>query len=202
MKIILTAVERPLYFAWKKYCENINIDSIEIKFSSNSILGLNCDAVVSPANSFGFMDGGIDAIYSRHFTGIQNKVQDKIKEEYYGELLVGQSVIVETRNEHIPYLIAAPTMRVPTKLGNNSINPYLAARSALRLAKANSLESIAFPGLGTGVGGVSPEICALQMKRAIESVFLGIPKFPKTWKEAQNSHQYLYRNYTEDLQYK
>jgi O-acetyl-ADP-ribose deacetylase (regulator of RNase III) len=28
-----------------------------------SILDVACDAVVSPANSFGFMDGGIDAVY-------------------------------------------------------------------------------------------------------------------------------------------
>ncbi len=30
-------------------------------------LDVKCDAVVSPANSFGFMDGGIDLIYSHRF---------------------------------------------------------------------------------------------------------------------------------------
>ena len=29
--------------------------------------GPEADAIVSPANSFGFMDGGIDMVYSRHF---------------------------------------------------------------------------------------------------------------------------------------
>ena len=35
---------------------------VDIKFSS--ILDLNVDCIVSPANSFGFMDGGIDCVYS------------------------------------------------------------------------------------------------------------------------------------------
>ena len=32
-----------------------------------SIFDVACDAVVSPANSFGFMDGGIDALYVDRF---------------------------------------------------------------------------------------------------------------------------------------
>ncbi|XP_033115738.1 uncharacterized protein LOC117115954, partial [Anneissia japonica] len=47
------------------------------------------DAIVSPANSFGFMDGGIELAYSRHF-GLQlmSRLQETIDNEKDGELLV------------------------------------------------------------------------------------------------------------------
>jgi len=38
-----------------------------VDYHLGSILDIECDAVVSPANSFGFMDGGIDLIYSQFF---------------------------------------------------------------------------------------------------------------------------------------
>uniref|UniRef100_A0A2C9L7N0 Macro domain-containing protein n=1 Tax=Biomphalaria glabrata TaxID=6526 RepID=A0A2C9L7N0_BIOGL len=47
------------------------------------------DAIVSPANSFGFMDGGIDWIYSKYFGWqMQNRLQNVIREDYHGELPV------------------------------------------------------------------------------------------------------------------
>lgn len=63
MKIVLTAVEGSLSDAWQKFCGGLNF----VKIHQGSILDVECDAVVSPANSFGFMDGGIDAVYMFHF---------------------------------------------------------------------------------------------------------------------------------------
>lgn len=59
MKIILTAVEQELTEAWKRFCGDLEGVSVH----HGSILDVRCDAVVSPANSFGFMDGGIDLIF-------------------------------------------------------------------------------------------------------------------------------------------
>jgi hypothetical protein len=59
MQIILSAVDDDLANAWQRFCGDV--DSVRIHHGS--ILDLECDAVVSPANSFGFMDGGIDAVY-------------------------------------------------------------------------------------------------------------------------------------------
>ena len=71
------------------------------------------------------MDGGIDLLYS-HRLGwhVQERLQKLIKEKYHGELLVGQAEIVETDNQQIPFVISAPTMRVPMIL-KDSVNPYL-----------------------------------------------------------------------------
>src|SRR5579872_7306577 len=94
-----------------------------------SIFDVDADAVVSPANSFGYLDGGIDAFYTDHFgPDIQLRVLRQIYEPHAGELVVGTADIVETAHDRIPFLIAAPTMRVPMVL-RDSPNPYLAARA-------------------------------------------------------------------------
>ncbi len=131
MKIILSAVEKGLYNAWKTFCG----DLLNVEIHYGSILDLSVDAIVSPANSYGFMDGGIDLLYS-HRLGwqVQERLQKIIKEKHHGELLVGQAEIVETDVQQIPFVIAAPTMRVPMIL-KDSVNPYLAARAVFQLIK-------------------------------------------------------------------
>src|SRR5579884_3260095 len=162
MNIVLAAVEKPLADTWERFCGDVEGVSVH----RGSILDVSCAAVVSPANSFGFMDGGIDALYLDYFgPDIQMRVRRAIYERHHGELLVGMAEIVETDDERIPYLIAAPTMRVPMVL-HESVNAYLAARAVLLLVRhgvfpcgphqgqriADRVKTIAFPGLGTGVG--------------------------------------------------
>jgi O-acetyl-ADP-ribose deacetylase (regulator of RNase III) len=101
-------------------------------------------------------------------------------------------------------MIAAPTMRVPMRLVD-SVNPYLAARAALLLVKhqqgAQEIRSIAFPGLGTGVGGVGSNTCARQVRAAMEDVLLGARSYPQTWAEASARHQALYTDLPQRLQH-
>lgn len=214
LKITLTGYEDDLIDAWQQYCGDLP----NVTIYRGSILDLSVDAIVSPANSFGFMDGGIDRIYTRYFgRGVQDRLQQLIRSRHNGELLVGAAEIVATENEQIPYIIAAPTMRVPTIL-TDTVNPYLAARAALLLVKNGSrvisqnlpislvepvsdlVSSIAFPGLGTGVGRVDPNICARQVRTAIDEVILDNYRYPNTWAEAQRRHQLLYSDSVRDLQ--
>ena len=66
MKLILSATEASLANAWEKFCGELDF----VKIHGGSILDVDCDAVVSPANSFGFMDGGIDALYMDYLVPI------------------------------------------------------------------------------------------------------------------------------------
>ena len=126
MKIVLSAVDEDLADAWERHCG----DSPDVTIHRGSILDLSVDAVVSPANSFGFMDGGIDHLYSRHFgRKIEERLQEMIRNRHHGELLIGTAEIVETNNLRIPYIIAAPTMRVPMKLPTRSTHTWPHARS-------------------------------------------------------------------------
>jgi O-acetyl-ADP-ribose deacetylase (regulator of RNase III) len=205
LQIILTSMETPLHEAWKELCGHF--DFVTVKFGS--ILDMDCDALVSPANSFGFMDGGIDMAYSRHFGWhVEKRVQEIIQSDFNGELLVGQALIVptgKTVDAPRPFLIAAPTMRIPMKLPPNTINPYLAAKAVLRCAKtanqvlsqychdpkAKPIKTIGFPGLGTGVGGVDPRMCAWQVRQAIEEVLIEDSFFPFAWQDAVVRHKDL-----------
>lgn len=198
LRVVLSAVSPSLAAAFRTHCGELpGVDVVE-----GSILDLSVDAVVSPANSFGFMDGGLDALYARRFgVEVVDRVRRCIAERHHGELVVGQADVVETGDGAIPWLVVAPTMRVPMVL-RDSVNPYLAARAALLLATRGTLpdgrrcvdvlRSLAFPGLGTGVGQVGDSTAAHQMACAVEDVLLGKFEPPRTWAEASERHQLLY----------
>lgn len=211
MKLILTAVEKALAEAWTKFCGDLECVTVH----HGSILDVGCDAVVSPANSFGFMDGGIDALYMDYFgCDIQMRVRRQIFDYHHGELVVGQADVVETGHEKIPYLIAAPTMRVPMNL-YETVNPYLAARATLVLVTkgkflsgqnqgqliSNHIQTVALPGLGTGVGKVGFNTCAHQVRAAINDILLQEYRMPQSWAEASERHQLLYTTKLKRLQY-
>ncbi|WP_315979928.1 macro domain-containing protein [Aliamphritea spongicola] len=133
--------------------------------------------MVSPANSFGIMDGGLD-LAIRHELGnnIEARVQDCIVREYYGELPVGNAAVVKTDHGVWPYLIVAPTMRVPENI-RHTLNAYLAFRAVLiavhrhnTLRPEDAIRTLICPGLGTGVGRMPPAQCAMQMKLAFEQL--------------------------------
>jgi O-acetyl-ADP-ribose deacetylase (regulator of RNase III) len=207
MKIILADRRGKLIEAWN----SVAADSDPVTTHQGSIFDLQSDALVSPANSFGFMDGGLDLKISQFFGWhVQERLQQLIRTKHHGELLVGTAEIVKTDHSRIPYLISAPTMRVPMIL-EQTANVYLAVRAVLILVKFGRLEdgipikdvveTVALPGMGTGVGRVLPHIFARQMKRAIEDILQERHDFPGSWREAQRRHQLLYSDSYRDLQY-
>src|SRR5262245_48244613 len=125
-QIVLAALDDALFRAWNTWCGDLE----GVQVVQESVFDVSCDALVSPANSFGFMDGGIDAQYTDRFgRELQDRLRLKILTRHHGELLVGSAEIVETGSSGHPYLIAAPTMRVPMVLGTETVNPYLATRA-------------------------------------------------------------------------
>jgi len=186
VKIFLRDISKQIADAWRTIFDGYS----NIEISCGDIFDLQADAIVSPANSFGFMDGGIDYIYSQYFGwDLQKKLQKIIRDEYYGELPVGNAVILETGNKNIKYLISAPTMRLPQDV-SETVNAYLAFRATLievlEFNKNNEdkINGVLCPGLGTSVGRLPPNICASRMKKAYDSIFRGIPAFPKSLFEA------------------
>jgi len=157
------------------------------------------DCIVSPANSFGFMDGGLDGVITKHLgPNIQFNVQSRIAKTTMKELLVGEAMLVETGNDEIPWCISAPTMRLPATKLTNTPNVYLAAKAIFGVLKnlentfQTMIKTVTISGLGTGVGQVPFEICAQQMKLAYDEVWLGKGTSPKTWYEAFDTQQLLY----------
>ncbi|EKR3565268.1 macro domain-containing protein [Salmonella enterica] len=132
------------------------------------------DCMVSAANSFGLMDGGVDAAITTYFgTQLQRRVQKYIIQEYLGEQPVGTAFITETGDGEHPWLIHAPTMRVPLIIdGTDAV--YNATRAALlaifqhnkSVAEYKKIKSVVFPAMGAGCGQVPPESVARQMRLA------------------------------------
>ena len=150
----------------------------EVEVLHGNILKIWADAVVSPANSFGDMGGGldktIDIFYKRQ---AQQRVINEIRENYLGELPVGKAITLKMDSLQLPYLIVAPTMRIPGKL-HNSINAYLAMRAILvelimqNKNGNNNMKHIVIPALCTGVGGMPYQEAAEQMLAAYNNIML------------------------------
>src|SRR5689334_16290036 len=106
-------------------------DADAVEVVEGNLLDLDCDGVVSPANSFGDMGGGIDkAIDDLHQGEAQKAVMAAIAEEFFGELPVGAALVVELPARRFPFVVAAPTMRVPGSV-IGTVNAYLSMRAAL-----------------------------------------------------------------------
>lgn len=187
MKIILAGLSPRLVDAWRDLFGNEK----EVEIITGDITKVRCDAVVSPANSFGFMDGGIDNDLSERFGwDLEKRLQQRIKELPEGELLVGQAMILETYDTQIPFLISAPTMRIPTDFNiDTSVNAYLAMKAILIKAKSDErITSVAIPGLCTGSGGMEPTIAAQQMFQAYKEIILGQRMDFANFSEAMKYH--------------
>ena len=140
MKIVLADLQGQLIEAWQA----VGSEKEYVTTYQGSIFEVECDALVSPANSFGYMDGGLDMAISQFFGWqVQERLQEKIQSKHYGELLVGTSEIVETDHAKIPYVISAPTMRIPMIL-KDTVNVYLAIRGLLLLVKHRQFEDSSY----------------------------------------------------------
>lgn len=136
----------------------------------------NIDCIVSPANSFGLMDGGMDLALINYFGDqLQKRVQQYIIDEFYGEQPVGTSFIIETNNNKIKYLAHTPTMRVPMFI-NNTDNVYKATKATLiEIDKYNKVDdykikTVALPAFGQGAGRMHPINVAYQMSLAFKHI--------------------------------
>ena len=97
--IMLVDRYQPLVAAWARAFSKIAAVSAE----ERDFFAQPADAMVSPANSFGIMDGGLDlAIRGELGVSIQRTVQARIVEAHHGEIAVGQAEVVETGDGRWP----------------------------------------------------------------------------------------------------
>lgn len=129
------------------------------------------DCFVTAGNSFGIMTAGIDAAVVRYCGElVMERVQFRIMDEFFGEQPVGTAFIVPTDHPTVPYVCHAPTMRVPGGIdGTDKV--YNATWAALLAMHAHnratgSVETVAFPAMGTGFGGMPFDEAARQMATA------------------------------------
>jgi O-acetyl-ADP-ribose deacetylase (regulator of RNase III) len=163
-RVLLVDRDIKLVRAWSEAFRDVEI----IEARQGDYFDEAADAMVSPANSFGIMDGGLDlAIRDALGLEVERRVQAVIAEKHHGELPIGVAEIVATDHARWPWLVCAPTMRIPEDV-SRTVHAYWAFRAILLAVRRHSqpITSLLCSGLGTGVGLLPPRRCAAQMRQA------------------------------------
>ena len=118
----------------------------EIKLVDGDITALKVDAIVNAANNHFWMGGGVaGAIKRKGGTAIEAEAVRQ------GPKPVGESVVTGAGSLPARYVIHAAVMG--QDLQTDAAKVRRATQTALERAKELKIETIAFPALGTGVGG-------------------------------------------------
>jgi O-acetyl-ADP-ribose deacetylase (regulator of RNase III) len=119
---------------------------LDIEIQHGDITKVKADAIVNPANSFGWMGGGSAG-------AIKRAGGEEIEKEIVAKAPLEIGNAVATKAGRLPYksIIHAPTMESPAEKAKG-YNVAMSVRGALLLADDQKFRTIAMPGMGTGVG--------------------------------------------------
>lgn len=166
LRVVLTDVNERVVEAWRAAFA----DTPGIEIRRGSILDEDVDAWVTPTNSRGRMDGGVDAAIKRHLgSGIQLRVQRAIRDRFSGALPVGSAVCVPSGATVPRYLISTPTMVASSQNVSATLNVALACAAAFQAVHRQnrlvpgSIRSVALVGMGAQTGRVPARVCANLM---------------------------------------
>ncbi|TDC40556.1 Appr-1-p processing protein [Micromonospora sp. 15K316] len=166
LKVVLTDVNAKVVQAWQAAFA----DTPEVEIHKGSLLTRRVDAWVSPTNSRGLMDGGVDAAVKRHLgAGIQLRVQRAIRDQFAGSLPVGSAVCVPSGATNPKFLISTPTMERSVQNVSETLNVALACAAAFQAVHLHnagspgSIRSVALVGMGAATGRVPARVCANLM---------------------------------------
>lgn len=163
VKVVLVDINPKMVKAFRETFE----ENPEVEIVQGSMLEQKVSAWVSPTNSHGSMDGGLDAVIKNQ---LGQKIEQSLKQEIakkYGAILpVGHATCVPTGRQVPRFLISTPTMVKSSEDISDSLNVALACAAALQAVhmqnakEPGSIQSVALPGLGANTGRVPVEICA------------------------------------------
>lgn len=135
--------------------------SLHIDVVHGSILDVDAEAIVNPANSHGIMGGGVAGVIRRAAGADVEREAMK-----HAPIPVGHAILTSGGQTRFRGIIHAPTMPNPA-MRIPAVNVGLATKAALMCADKAGFTSVALPGMGTGVGGVPPEEAAHHMIQEI-----------------------------------
>ena len=168
MKIYIIEKLRQRMEYIKLYFMGTDVEFVEENFH-DFMAKSDVECIVSPANSFGLMDGGYDFAITDWFGGqLQEDVQKYIMENYFGEQPVGTSFIIPIGDTG-KTLIHTPSMQTPRALLDPFV-VYQCMRSTLMCAYQNGVKSILIPLFGGGCGEVAPQVIARLMRKAYDQI--------------------------------
>lgn len=122
------------------------LDNTKLIVKQGDITDEDIEAVVNAANNQLYMGAGVaGAIKKRGGHEIEDEAVSK------GPIAVGSAIITSGGDLKAKYVIHAAVMGVDLITDEDKIRK--AMQSALKVAEEKGIKSVAFPALGTGVGG-------------------------------------------------
>ncbi|MEW6015447.1 MAG: macro domain-containing protein [Candidatus Zixiibacteriota bacterium] len=134
---------------------------IEIEIIQGDITSTICEAIVNAANNHLWMGSGVAG-------AIKRKGGEVIEKEAMaqGPIAVGQAVA--TGAGKLPYKFIIHAAGMGQDLRTDVETVYKVTRNSLLLADRLGIGSVAFPAIGTGVGGLAAAVCAKAMIKAVK----------------------------------
>lgn len=194
---------------WNEAFTKYETVSIKLSFIHSRLADLvppesHFDCIVSPANSYGRLDGGFDYFLSEALAPVDDLLaptqlaQTTLYRRWKGYAPPGTCTLVplsgsvcENNSHGCAFIAICPTMRIPENVVWNREIVYNCVWSLLvaidehnRCAEASGtgkrINKVLMTGLGTGVGGVSARRCAQQMALAMRD-FEDASAHPEKW---------------------
>jgi O-acetyl-ADP-ribose deacetylase (regulator of RNase III) len=134
--------------------------STEIEIRKGDISAVEADVIVNAANNHLWMGAGVAGALKR--AGGQQIEDEAVRK---GPIPVGEAVETKAGNLKAKYVIHAAVMGQDLK--TDEIKIRNATRNSLKLAVQLKAQSIAFPALGTGIGGFPLHRCAEVMLKEV-----------------------------------
>src|SRR5438093_10742535 len=134
----------------------VTIGQASLETERGDISQAKVDAVVNAANNHLWMGSGVAGALKRA-GGIEIEREAVSK----GPVAIGEAVVTGGGSLPAKHVIHAAVMRQDLQTDQSKIRK--ATRNALLMAQELGVRSIAFPALGTGVGGFPPELAAEAM---------------------------------------
>ena len=135
---------------------HIHINNGTVEIVQGNIAEQDTEAIVNAANNLLWMGSGVAGAIKR-----KGGVEIEREAIAQGPIEIGQAVVTSGGNLKAKYVVHAAAMGQDLHTDANKIKN--ATRNSLQLAEKNTIASISFPALGTGVGGFSPFHCAKVM---------------------------------------
>ncbi len=141
-------------------CVTLTKDDIRLTVCVGDLTEFTGDAIVNPANTKLLMGGGVAGVIKRK--GGEEIEREALK---HAPVPIGKAVTTGAGKLKCKYVIHSPTVEEPASPSSPE-KVYLATKAALEEAKRVGVKSIAFPLMGAGVGGLTPEQSIESMSRA------------------------------------
>jgi O-acetyl-ADP-ribose deacetylase (regulator of RNase III) len=139
---------------------SIHVFQTEVSLVKGDIAAQAVDAVVNAANDHLWMGAGVAGALKR-----AGGAEIEIEAMRQGPIPVGEAIV--TGGGRLPAAHVIHAAGMGQDLRTDAAKVASATRNAIRRAEERKFASIAFPAIGTGVGGLEPHVCAKTMVEAV-----------------------------------